>query len=98
MRKDIDLPKCIKFAKNIENGKFSENTEKVKDLVKLPTWQVRDEEYIPKSLKYIKSKNIKFVMFTGWDIFTIGDDILSEQKIKTYQNEKKRNRARNIES
>jgi|TARA_R100000315_G_C5220506_1_gene132460 hypothetical protein len=55
-KEDIDLPKCIKFAKNIENGKFSENTEKVKDLVKLPTWQVRDEEYIPKSLKYIKSK------------------------------------------
>ena len=28
---------------------------------------------------FLKSQNIKFLMFTGWDIFTAGDDIASEQ-------------------
>ena len=53
---DIDLPKCEKLVEDILSEKFTKKTEKVKDLVKLPTWQVRNEEYIPETLKYIKAK------------------------------------------
>ena len=28
---------------------------------------------------FLKSQNINFLMFTGWDIFTVGDDLASEQ-------------------
>lgn len=50
----LSLVKEIVF--NIENGVYPIQTENVSDLVKIPTWQVRDEEYVPDLLKYIKSK------------------------------------------
>jgi len=45
-----------KIVSNIENGVYSITTENVSDLVKIPTWQVREGEYVPGLLKYIKSK------------------------------------------
>ncbi len=50
----MDLVKEI--ISNIETGKYDTQTESVSDLVKLPTWQVRNEEYVPSLLKYIKTK------------------------------------------
>ena len=49
-----DLVKEIVF--NIESGKYGTQIESVEELIKIPTWQVRNEEYVPSLLKYIKTK------------------------------------------
>ena len=49
-----DLVKEI--VSNIESGKYGTQIESVEELIKIPTWQVRNEEYVPSLLKYIKTK------------------------------------------
>ena len=43
-------------VKDIESGKYSKEEELVSELIKLPTWQVRNKEYDPGHLKKIKGK------------------------------------------
>jgi hypothetical protein len=49
-----DLVKEI--VSNIKSGKYGTQIESVEELIKIPTWQVRNEEYVPSLLKYIKTK------------------------------------------
>tara|TARA_B110000285_G_scaffold202616_1_gene238067 strand:+ start:145 stop:1458 length:1314 start_codon:yes stop_codon:yes gene_type:complete len=55
-KEKIRLSLVATIVSNIENGVYSITTETVSDLVKIPTWQVREGEYVPRLLKYIKSK------------------------------------------
>lgn len=50
----LDLVKEI--VSNIKSGKYGTQIESVEELIKIPTWQVRNEEYVPSLLKYIKIK------------------------------------------
>jgi hypothetical protein len=50
----MDVVKQI--VSDIESGVYPVNEELVSDLIKLPTWQVRENEYEPDHLKKIKGK------------------------------------------
>jgi hypothetical protein len=50
----MDVVKQI--VSDIESGVYPINEELVADLIKLPTWQVRENEYDPDHLKKIKGK------------------------------------------
>ena len=46
----------IQTVEDIESGKYPKEEELVSELIKLPTWQVRNNEYDPGHLKKIKGK------------------------------------------
>lgn len=57
-KETVDYDKIWKLVHRIESGEFKSSAkENVKHLFeKLPTWQIRNEEYIPDLLKTIKDK------------------------------------------